>query len=90
MHDKELASAGVWMHGSCHGKNTGSVCKVVCNAVLSEFAFNAVSRTAHAGSVRAAALDHEAVDDTVEDQTVIKSFFTRLIKLFTVLGATSG
>ena len=75
MHDKELTSAGVWMHGSCHGKNTGSVCKVVCNAVLSEFAFNAVSRTAHAGSVRAAALDHEAVDDTVEDQTVIKSFF---------------
>jgi hypothetical protein len=39
--------------------------------------------------VHAAALDHEAVDDPVEDQAVVTAF-TYSRKLATVLGAFSG
>ena len=48
--------------------------QIICNTVLCKFALDAVSRTAHSGSFRASALDHETVDDTVEDQSVIESF----------------
>ena len=75
VHDKELASGRVRMHGSCHGENTWCMLQVIFETVLGELAFDAVSRTAHTGSVRASALDHETVDNTVEDQAVIKAFF---------------
>ena len=51
------------------------------HTVLSKFTLDAVSRTAHSGSVRAAALDHEAVDNTVENKSVIKSLFNKADKV---------
>ena len=77
VHDKELASRRVRMHGSCHGEDAGIVRQIVFKSVLGEFAFDRVSRAAHAVSVRASALDHEAADHTVEDQAVIEAFINQ-------------
>ena len=72
-------------------ERTPAVCfRSFFKSVLSEFTLNAVSRTAHTCSVRASSLDHETVDHTMENKSVIEAFFTRLIKLLTVLGAMSG
>ena len=79
MHDKELASGRVRIHGSCHGENTWCMLQVVFETVLGELTLDAVSRATHTGSVRASALDHKAVDDTVEDQAVIKAFFSKAL-----------
>ncbi len=79
------------MHCPCHGQNALCVCfKSFFKAVLGKFALDIVARAAHAGSVRTAALNNKAVDDAVEDQSVIVAFWIRLIKLFTVFGAISG
>lgn len=51
---------------------------------------NAIVWSAHSGSFRASALNHETIDDTVKVQTIVKAFFTSEIKLLTVLGAMSG
>ena len=45
----------------------------IVEAILAELAADVVARAAHTGSIRAAALDHEAVDDAVEDQAIIKA-----------------
>ena len=60
------------MHGPCHGQHALSVLQIVCDAVLGELPLDAVAGAAHAGAVRAAALDHEAPDDPVENQAVIE------------------
>ena len=46
--------------------------QIVLHAILGEFSFDAVARAAHSGTFRIAALDHEASDHSVEDQTVIE------------------
>ena len=55
--------------------------QIICNTVLCKFALDAVSRTAHSGSFRASALDHETVDDTVEDQSVVKALVHKTDKV---------
>ena len=40
-----------------------------------------VARAAHAGTVRAAALDHKAFDHAVKDQSVIKTFLNQSDKV---------
>ena len=81
VHDEELASGRVRMHGSCHGKNTWLMLQGIVEAVLTELAFDVVSRAAHTGSVRAAALDHETADNAVEDQPIIEALRKVTIKL---------
>jgi len=73
MHDEELAAGGVGGLRSGHGQNAALVREVVLHAVELEFALDAVAGTAHAGAVGAAALDHEAGDDPVEDEAVVKA-----------------
>ena len=87
MHNEELASGGVGVHGSCHGKNARSVFQIIGEMILGEFALNAVSRAAHAVAVGASALDHKAVDNAVEDQTVIKSFIDQADKVVYSVGS---
>ena len=48
--------------------------QIVLDAVLCEFSLDRVARAAHTRAVRAAALNHEAVYDPVENQSVIISF----------------
>ena len=55
--------------------------KVIFEAVLGELTRNRVARAAHAGTVWTAALDHKAVDDAVEDQSVIVAFLDQADKI---------
>ena len=75
MHDEELRAGRIRMHGTGHGQNTCLMFQRIVEAVLSKFAADGVARTAGTISQRAAALDHETFDDSVESQTVIKAFF---------------
>ena len=62
------------MHGPGHGQHAGGVLQVVLDkAVAGELAPDVIAGAAHAVAVGAAALDHEAGDDPVEDQAVIKA-----------------
>ena len=47
--------------------------QLIVHAVEQELALDAVAGTAHAGALGAAALDHEAGNDAVEDEAVIKA-----------------
>ena len=69
------------MHGSCHGKYALCVHQVILNAVLCEFSLNGVARAAHACALRTAALNHEAIDNPVKNQSVIISFFYKADKI---------
>ena len=73
VHDEELAARGVGGGGTRHAENAPLVLQVVLDAVEKELALDAVAGAAHAGALGAAALDHEAGDDPVEDQAVIKA-----------------
>ena len=73
VHDEELAAGGVHILCTGHAQHTTGVTQVVTDAVGLELALDAVAGAAHAGAVGAAALDHEAGDDPVEDQAVIKT-----------------
>ena len=81
VHDEELAAGRV--HGLCagHAEDAAGVAKVVADAVGGELALDAVAGAAHAGAVRAAALDHKAFDDAVEDQSVIVAFLDQADKI---------
>ena len=81
VHDKKLASGRVGNHRSCHGKNAFRVLEVIFHAVLGKFALDAVARTAHAGAVGAAALNHKALDNAVKGQSVIKFLIDKADKI---------
>ena len=55
--------------------------KRVVKSILAELTLNGISRASHSVSVRAAALDHKAVNDSVENQSVIKTFFYQTYKI---------
>ena len=73
MHDEELRACGIGHYGARHRKHALGVFEVVFEAVGGEFTLDVVAGTAHAGAVRAAALDHKAVDNAVKGQPVIKA-----------------
>ena len=58
-----------------HRQDALGVGEVIFESVLGKLAGNRVAGSARAEPLRAAALDHETVDDPVKDQTVVKSFF---------------
>ena len=72
MHNEELAASGIRKHSTCHGENTRGMCQVIFEPILRKFSFDRVARASHAGSVWTAALNHEATDNTVKNQTVIE------------------
>ena len=59
----------------------------IVEAVLTEFAFDVISRAAHTGSVRAAALDHETADHAVEDQSIIEALLYEADKVVYGVGS---
>ena len=63
-------------------ERTPSVCfKSFLKPFWGKFALDIVAQAAHAGSVRTAALNHKAVDDAVEDQSVIVAFLDQADKI---------
>ena len=81
MHDEELTSRRIRMHGTCHGQNTRGVLQIVGKTILCKFSLDSISRAAHTGSFRISSLNHESFDDTVENQSVIKSLFYQTDKV---------
>ena len=71
VHDEELAAGAVHRLRPGHAQHAAGVPQVVLHAVGGELALDAVAGAAHAVAVGAAALDHKAGDDPVEDQAVI-------------------
>ena len=66
--DKELAASGVGAAGVGHGDGAPDV-----GVALPELVLDGVSGSAHAGSGGVPALDHESVDDPVEDDAVVEA-----------------
>ena len=87
VHDKELGAGRVGGRGTGHGKHATLVLEFILHAVKEEFALDAVAWAAHAGAIRATALDHEAGDHTVEDQTVIVIMFGQIDEIGNALGS---
>ena len=90
MHDEELAARGVGGGGTRHAENAPLVLQVVLDAVEKELALDAVAGAAHAGALGAAALNHEAGNDSVEDQTVIKMVAAQVDEVADALGRFVG
>ena len=73
-HQEELGTGGVIGLRARHGDDAGHVLDVVLlEAVFGELALDHVAGAAAAGALRVAALQHEAVDDAVENQAVIEA-----------------
>ena len=90
MHDEELAARGVGRRGTGHAEDTPLMLQVVLHAVEEELALDAVAGAAHAGALGAAALNHEAGDDPVEDQAVIVIVVTQVDEVVNALGGLVG
>jgi hypothetical protein len=56
------------------------------DAVLVELVLERVSRSAGAGALGAAALDHEVLDDPVEGEAVVEAFARELAEVLDGLG----
>ena len=71
VHDEELAASGIGGGGTGHAEHASLVLQVVLDAVEEKLALDAIAGAAHPSTFGAAALNHEAGDDPVEDQAVI-------------------
>ena len=90
-HHKELAAGGVGCHGAGHGQHAGLVNQVIlAEAVAGELAVDLIAGAAHAVSVGAAALDHEAGDDPVEGQAVIEALVSQRDEVVDGVGSLLG
>ena len=56
--------------------------RILREPVVPEFAFDLISGPAGAPAQRAAALDHEAGDDPVKDQAVVKALADQIFEVF--------
>ena len=72
-HDEELAAGGIGHHGTGHGKHAVGMLQGVIHAVLGKFALDGIAGAADADALGAAALNHEAGDDPVENEAVIEA-----------------
>ena len=90
VHDEELAAGGVRVHGAGHADDAAGMLNGVDDAVLQELTLDVPARAAHAGALRAAALDHKAGDDAVEGQAVVKALLDQLLKVFAGDGSCLG
>ena len=63
------------------GKRRTKRSKKLQEVKQSKFSFNGVAGASHTGSVGTSALDHEAFDDPVEDQPVVKALIDQTDKV---------
>lgn len=90
VHDEELAARGVGGGGTRHAENAPLVLQVVLDAVEEELALDAVAGAAHTGAFGTATLNHEAGNDSVENQTVIKMAVAQVDEVADALGRFVG
>lgn len=90
VHDEELAARRIGGGGTRHAENAPLVLQIVLDAVEKELALDAVAGATHAGAFGTAALNHEAGNDSVEDQTVIKMVAAQVDEVANALGRLVG
>ena len=90
VHDEELAAGGVGRGGTSHAQHAPLVLEVILHTVEEELALDAVAGTAHAGSFGAAALNHEAGDNPVENQAVVIVVIAQVDEIGNALGCFFG
>lgn len=88
--DEELGSGGVRVGSAGHGENAAGVAEGVVNAVGLELSLYVPAGAAHSGALRVAALNHESLDDAVEDESVVKAALDKLFKVLTADGGVLG
>ena len=64
----------MWTAGIGHGQDA----LAVMAQIRPELIFDGVARAAHAGAGRVATLNHEPIDNAVENHLVIEAFFCQL------------
>ena len=89
-HDEELAAGGIGVHGPGHGQHPPVVGQVILESILGELPLDGVARTAHAGALGTAALDHKAGDAAVEDQAVVKALLDQGNEVVHAVGSRLG
>ena len=70
----DLAVRAATQSGVCHGQQV----RAIEGQAWNDFIVEVVARAAGASTQRAAALDHEILDDAVEGQTIVERFMGRL------------
>ena len=73
--DEELAPPGIGA-GVCHGD-----CPPIIPVIFRELIIYLVARPTHAGAGRITSLDHESINDPVEDHTVVIAFLHERFKV---------
>ena len=82
VYDEELRGSGVGVLCACHGNNTANVGDGVVVTVHTELALDVLLGAAHAGACGVAALNHKAVNNSVEDKAVVEAFLSQLFEIF--------
>ena len=78
------------MGGPGHGDHAPVMTQGIGEAVLGEFSPDLIAGAAHAGTLGAAALDHEAGYDPVEQQAVVKALGNQGLKVAHRVGGGGG
>ena len=80
MDDEELRGRGIWNHGSGHRDDATLVDEVVVDAISLELALDRVVELS-ASWKAIAALNHEILDDAMEDQSIVEASARKLNKV---------
>ena len=64
--------------------------EIIIEAVMRKLALDMISGTAGTCTLGAAALEHEAINNSVEGQTVIKALIDKADKVIYSIGSLSG
>jgi len=90
VHDEELAAGRVRIRGAGHGKHAAAVQQAVLEAVGGKLALDAVAGAADADALGIAALDHKALNNAVENQSVIKALIDQGDEIVDGVGGDIG
>ena len=90
VHDKKLAAGRVGTLRARHRQHAARMLERIVHAVCLEFPLDAVAGVAVPLAERTAALEHEAGNDAVEDQAVVKAFFDERNKIVDGIGCDIG
>ena len=78
LHDKELATVGIWTSVS-HGQGTTDIVKFFWEFILKWFAVDWLAT--HTSSSWVSTLNHKVLDNTVENDTIIVAIFWKSYKV---------
>ena len=90
MHNKKLGAGGIGAGGTGHRQHAALMAQVILDTIEEKLTLDAVAGATHTGTIRAAALNHETRDDTVENQTIIVVMIGQINKVVNALGCGFG